>query len=152
MAQLLPNFWVCIQSAVHMKTKQNLADYRTLSESLNLPVFHFLNSSINLLKDPHHRPSEACCGLCGPKPGVHGMFSCGRDPCVYPIQLLEMLPQSQRQWLTALHELFKHLPCLLMLSGPDAWVITLGHTKKAHTVHLGHLQQVRAKALYCRVT
>lgn len=67
---------------------------------------------------------------------------------MYPMQILEMLRQSQRPWLTALHELFKHLPCLLLLSGPDVWVVTLGTHKKAHTVHLGLLQQVRAKALY----
>lgn len=113
-----------------MKTQQNLACYRTLSESLNLPVFHFLNGSSNLIKDAHHRPSEACRGLCGPKPGAHGMLSCGRDPCEYPIQLRGMLRQSQGPWLTALYELFEHLPCLLLLIGPDVWVMTLGHTKR----------------------
>lgn len=113
-----------------MKTQQNMAGYRTLSESLNLPVFDFLNSSINLIKDLHHMPSEGCCGLCSPKPGAHDMFPCGRDPCMYPIQLLEMLPQSQRPWMTALHKLFKHHPCLLLLSGPDVWIMTLGHTKR----------------------
>lgn len=129
MAELLPNFRVLnsIRSTHENPTKPGMLQN---FESLNLRVFHFLNGSINLIKDPHHRPSEACRGLCGPKPGAHGMLSCGRDPCVYPIQLRGMLRQSQGPWLIALYELFEHLPCLLLLIGPDVWVMTLGHTKR----------------------